>query len=111
MTDPSPAPAPAPAASQEDTGPSLLEILGDLGRTLVQSELPAHSDLNGIVGAIVKVLAHAGIDVADELWPAEPVPAQRPEAVDASHRAQTNSRLDRVETLLEQLVSHLGERQ
>ena len=108
-TDPT-APAAAQAAPAEDKIP-LLDVLGDLGQTLTQSELPASSQLLHVVGAVVKVLDHAGVEVADELWPAEPAAVVRPETQEAVHRQATNqtlaahqSALERIEALLERAV-------
>lgn len=95
-----------PAGADEEKVP-LLDVLDDLGQTLTQSELPSSSKLMHVVGAIVKVLDHAGVQVADELYPAEPEPVARPETAEAVHRAKTNTRLDRLEGLLERVVGHL----
>lgn len=99
-----PAPVVAPAA--EDRIP-LLEVLHDLGSTLAGSEIPVHAQLPQVIGAIVKVLDHAGVQVADELWPPEPTVAARPETQDQLHRQQTNDRLNRVEALLGELLGHV----
>lgn len=91
----------------DDEKPSLLTVLEDLGGTLVQSELPAPSRMQHILGAVVKVLDHAGVEVADELYPAEPEPVSRPENAQAQHAAKTNTRLDRLENALERVLGHL----
>lgn len=108
VTDPtSPAASAAPA---EDKTP-LLDVLHDLGSTLVQSEIPASSQLGQIVGAIVKVLDHAGVTVADDLYPAEAVTPARPETAQVALTQKTSEhedRLDRLEQLLERVIGHVG---
>lgn len=96
----------ASPSKDEDRVP-LLDVLHDLGSTLTQSELPIPSQLQHVVGAIVKVMDHAGVEVDDSLYPPEPVAVQRPETADAVHRQKTNDRLERVETLLSQLFDHV----
>lgn len=91
----------------DDEKPSLLTVLEDLGDTLVQSELPSPSKMQHILGAVVKVMDHAGVEVADELYPAEPEPVSRPETAQAQHAAKTNTRLDRLENALERVLGHL----
>jgi hypothetical protein len=99
MADPT---APAPAQPEEDKVP-LLRVLEDLGTQLGGADVPAPSNVQHVVGAIVKVMEHGGVDVADELWPPEPDVVARPETADAVHRQKTNERLDRVEGLLTDL--------
>lgn len=99
--------SPAPADQAADDKIPLLDVLHDLGSVLGGSDLPIHAQLPQVVGAIVKVLDHAGVTVADELYPPEPVAVARPETVDTIHRAQTNQRLNRVEALLEELLGHI----
>jgi hypothetical protein len=86
-------------------------VLGDLGSTLTQSELPASSQLLHVVGAIIKVMDHAGVEVADELYPPEPVAVARPETAAAVAQAKTSatlaehqSALQRIEAALEKLL-------
>lgn len=97
---------PDPTAPQEDKVP-LLDALADLGDTLTQADIPAPSRLLHTVGAIVKVLDNAGVQVADELYPAEEEPVARPETAQAQHQVKTESRLDRLEGALERVLGHL----
>lgn len=99
MADPT---APAPAKPDEEKVP-LLRVLEDLGTQLGGSDVPAPSNVQHVVGAIVKVMEHGGVEVADELWPPEPDVVARPETADQVHRQKTNERLDRVEGLLTDL--------
>lgn len=85
----------------------LLDVLHDLGQTLTQSELPTPAALQHVVGAIVKVMDHAGVEVDDSLYPPEPVQVQRPETAEAVHRQKTNDRLDRIEDFLGELAAHI----
>ena len=89
----------------------LLDVLHDLGTTLVQSEIPASSQLGQVVGAIIKVLDHAGVTVADDLYPAESVAPARPETAQAAltqKASEHDSRLDRLEGLLEKVLGHVA---
>jgi hypothetical protein len=105
MTDTAPAPS-----TPDDDQPGLLHVLGDLGTTLTQSEIPAPSQLGHVVGAIIKVLEHAKVTVADELYPAEPEPVSRPETQQAVNQKATDSRLERLEGALERVLGHLEDR-
>lgn len=103
-----PAQAEPPAKTQpEEEKVPLLAVLHDLGSTLTQSDLPSPSQLQHVVGAMVKVMEHGGVQVADELWPEEPTVVARPETADQVHRQHTNSRLDRLEGLLGELLGHV----
>jgi hypothetical protein len=97
---------PDQTAPQEDKVP-LLDALADLGNTLTQSDIPSPSRLLHTVGAIVKVLDNAGVEVADELFPAEEEPVSRPETAQAQHQVKTESRLERLEDALERVLGHL----
>ena len=95
-----------PAAPDEEKVP-LLRVLEDLGTTLAGSEVPSPAHIHQILGAVIKVMDHAGVDVADELWPPEPAVVARPETADQVHRQKTNDRLDRLEGLLGELLGHV----
>ena len=103
MADPT---APAPQQPDEEKV-SLLDALTDLGDTLTQSDLPVPSKALHTIGAIVKVLENAGVQVADELFPAEPEPVSRPETAQAASQKATESRLGRLEDVLERVLGHL----
>lgn len=98
MSDQQPAQSPP-----EDEKVPLLRVLEDLGTTLAGSEIPTPANVHQLVGAIVKVMQHGGVEVADELWPEEPAVVARPETADQVHRQKTNDRLDRLEGLLSDL--------
>jgi hypothetical protein len=101
---------PASAKQPDEDQPPLLHFLDDLGGTLTQSELPSPSKLLHVVGAMVKVMDHAGVQVADELYPEEPEPVARPETAAAVHQAKTNTRLDQLEGILERVLGHLEDK-
>jgi hypothetical protein len=98
-----PTPPPAP---EEDKVP-LLAALEDLGSTLGGGDIPTPANIHATVGAIVKVMQHAGVEVADDLWPAEPAVVARPETADNLHRQQTNTRLQQLEKGLADILDHL----
>ena len=85
----------------------LLAALTDLGDTLSQSDIPSAAKLPHAVGAIIKVLEHAGVQIADELYPAEPEAVSRPETAQAQAQVKTESRLERLEGALERVLGHL----
>jgi hypothetical protein len=93
-------------SASEDKLP-LLDVLHDLGTTLVQSEIPSSAQLGQVVGAIVKVMDHAGVQVADELYPPEPAVVPRPETQQEIHRKATDSRLETLEKGLAEILGHL----
>ncbi len=96
-----------PAAPPDEDKIPLLEVLHDLGRQLPQSDLPKASELQQAVGAIVKVMEHGGVEVADELWPPEPAQVERPDTADQVHRQKTNARLDKLEGMIGELLDHV----
>jgi hypothetical protein len=80
----------------------LLEDLHRLGVALTPSEKPTESATTGIVAAIVKVLEHAGVTVAEELFPAvDPAIA----AVTSVAQAEA-TKVDALERKLDALLAH-----
>lgn len=101
--------ATAPASPDPDK-PPLLDDLRSLGQVLAGSEIPGSAEGLHVLGAVVKVLEHAGLVVPQEIFPEPPPPVQRPE--DGSGRPQgpdpqTLSRLERLEGALERVLGHL----
>ena len=96
-----------PAAPPDEDKIPLLDVLHDLGRQLPQSDLPKASEVQQLLGAVVKVMEHGGVEVADELWPPEPAAVERPDTADQVHRQKTNARLDSIESALADLLAHL----
>lgn len=107
MAEPVSPAAPAPPVKPEEDKVALLRVLEDLGTQLGGADVPAPSNVQHVVGAIVKVMEHGGVEVADELWPPEPAVVARPETADAVHRQKTNDRLERLEGLLGELLGHV----
>lgn len=85
----------------------LIDELHNLGAALAPSETPIASQVPQVLGAVIKVLDHAGVNVANELYPPEPVAVPRPETAQQVHQTQTNDRLARLESAIADLVSHV----
>ena len=107
---------------------SLLDDVVDLGERLAGSEIPPSSKLGQFVGAIVKMLDHAGTTVPDELKEPEPEaapsptpaptspapsegtgpsPATEPVAATSPADQETESRLSKLEDSIGALLSKL----
>jgi predicted RecB family endonuclease len=78
---------------------SLIEDIRKLGQVLPPADLPNSSEVQHFVGAIVKVLEHAGVKVADDLFPeAAPVVEAVAPAAAAAAGAEIDSLLERLRT-------------
>lgn len=86
-----------------------MSLLTDLRKVAVSpSELPLHTELLNTVGALLKVLEHAGIQVADELIPAPVQAALAPAATALEALPPVHAELQKVTEELSKLKAALG---
>lgn len=93
---------------------TLLDDLENLAGHLTPAELPHNENVQQTVGAIVKVLEHQGVTVAEDLLPAATVAGVAPEAEAVAAAAAVapeaasalHDLLTRAETVLAELEGH-----